>query len=75
MLKDNYSGMTNVKFVELDIDNNSDMIEDNEYYNIEVQSVPTFFISYNGNFTRKFVGCEHLQTINKYLYDNTQYNN
>jgi thiol-disulfide isomerase/thioredoxin len=74
-LKDNYSGTTMVKFIELDIDNDLDIIEDKNYYDIEVKVVPTFFISKNGNFTKKFEGLEHLQTINKYLYDSTQVNN
>ena len=74
-LKDNYSTITNIKFIELDIDDDSDIIDDKNYYNIEVLKVPTFFVSKNGNFTRKFEGGEHLQTINKYLYDNTQVKN
>ncbi len=68
-LKDNYSGVSDVKFVELDIDANSDIIEDKNYYDIEVNSVPTFLISKNGCFTRKYEGTTHLQSINKYLYD------
>lgn len=74
-LKNNYSGISEIKFVELDIDNHSSIIEDKEYYDIEVNSVPTFFISKNGNFTRKFEGSEYLQNINEYLYASTQYNN
>ena len=68
-LKDNYSGIKDIKFVELDIDDNSDIIEDKDYFDIEVKSVPTFFISKNGCFTRKYEGTTHLQSINKYLYD------
>lgn len=68
-LKDNYSGVSDIKFVELDIDANSDIIEDKNYYDIEVNSVPTFLISKNGCFTKKYEGTTHLQSINKYLYD------
>jgi thiol-disulfide isomerase/thioredoxin len=69
-LKNNYTGVPDVKFVELDIDRDSWIIEDKINFDIDVNVVPTFFISKNGNFTRKFEGLEHLQTINKYLYDN-----
>lgn len=68
-LKDNYSGVSGVKFVELDIDEHSNIIEDKNYFDIEVNSVPTFLISQKGSFTRKFEGTSHLQSINKYLYD------
>lgn len=73
-LKDNFSSVDNVKFVELDIDDDAAILDDNEYYSIDVKSVPTFFISKNGNFTKKYEGATHLQSINKYLYDNTQTN-
>ena len=69
-LKSNYSTQTNVKFVELDIDNDSEIIEDKKYFDITIGSVPTFFISNNGSFIKKFEGSTYLQTINKYLYDN-----
>lgn len=73
-LKDNYADISNVKFVELDIDNNSDIIEDKNYFDMEVNSVPTFLISNNGSFTRKFEGTSCLQMINQYLYEKTQKN-
>lgn len=66
-LKDKFSSYNNIKFVELDIDENSDMIEDKSYYNIEINSVPTFMIAKNGNFTRKYEGTSHLGFIYKYL--------
>ena len=71
-LKKNHAGVSTVKFVELDIDNDSDIIDDKKYYDIEVSSVPTFLISKNSSFTKKYEGTEYLQTINKYLHDSTQ---
>lgn len=68
-LKNNYVDESKVKFVELDIDNDSNIIEECE---IDVSCVPTFFITKNGNFTKKFEGTEHLQTINKYLYESVK---
>lgn len=69
-LKDKFINHNNIKFVELDIDENSDIIEDKKYYNIEINSVPTFMISKNGNFTRKYEGTTHINTIYKYLLEN-----
>lgn len=73
-LKDNYSSINDIKFVELDIDKDSEIIDNKDYYDITISSVPTFLISKKGNFTRKFEGTTHIQTINKYLYDNSQKN-
>ena len=53
--------------MELDVDEDSDIIEDERYYKIEVDSVPTFLISKKGSFVRKFVGGGYLEEINNYL--------
>lgn len=68
-LKNNFVSINGIKFIELDIDLDTDIIEDKNYYDIEINSVPTFIISKDGNFTRKYEGIEYLQQINEYLYN------
>jgi thiol-disulfide isomerase/thioredoxin len=68
-LKTSYLQNQNVKFIELDVDNDTDIIEDNKYYNIEVKAVPTFLISKNGSFIRKFEGGGFLNEIDEYIYN------
>ncbi len=66
-LKENYHQIPNIKFYELDIDKDSHLLDDKDYYDIIIDSVPTFLVSKNGNFTKKFEGIDHIDTINKYL--------
>ena len=66
-IKSNYQNNSGVKFVELDVDDDSDIIEDTKYYKIDIDSVPTFLISKKGSFTRKYVGGGYLEQINEYL--------
>jgi thiol-disulfide isomerase/thioredoxin len=68
-LKSSYSNFDNVKFVELDIDNDNEIIENKKYYDLEIDSVPTFLISNNGSFTKKYVGGGFLNEINEYLLE------
>lgn len=71
-LKENYVKFDNIKFVELDVDEHSHILDDKNYFDISVDSVPTFLISVNGNFTRKYSGSNHIESINKYIYENVQ---
>lgn len=66
-IKASYLNTNAVRFVEFDIDNDADILEDKDYYDIEIDSVPTFLIGYNGSFTRKFVGGGYLNEINEYI--------
>lgn len=68
-LKSSYSQNRNVKFIELDIEDDVDIIEDTKYYNIEVKAVPTFLISKNGGFIRKFEGGGYLNEIDEFIYN------
>lgn len=68
-LKKNYADVDSIKFFELDVDDDSNLLDDKEYYDISVDSVPTFLIAKNGNFTKKYEGTDHLEAINKYLYE------
>jgi thiol-disulfide isomerase/thioredoxin len=68
-LKDNYNGYDSIKFIELDIDADSDIIENKDYFDISIESVPTFYISKKGSFTKKYEGGTHLDSINKYLFE------
>lgn len=68
-LKSKYLSKQNIKFVELDIDSDSDILEDEEYYKIKIDSIPTFLISSNGSFTKKFMGTGFLINIDEYITD------
>lgn len=75
ILKQNYADVDNIKFIELDIDADAHILENKDFYDIEIESVPTFLISNGGNFTKKYEGTTHLEQINKYLFDTIQKNN
>jgi len=66
-LKSNYSNIHNVKFVELDIDNDIEILDDKKYYDIEYNVFPTFIIAKNSSFTKKYIGCGYLNNINEYI--------
>jgi len=68
-LKSSYSEKQEIKFIELDVDDDADIIGDSKYYNIEVNAVPTFLISKNGSFIRKFEGGGYLNEIDKFIYN------
>lgn len=68
-LKLSYSNITNIKFIELDIDLDSEIISDKKHYDIEIDSVPTFLISKDGVFIKKYIGGGYLNEINKYLLE------
>lgn len=69
ILKNKFNDVNGIQFVELDVDDDSDIIEDKKYYNIEINSVPTFLISKNGVFEKKYEGTSHIGLIDKYLSD------
>jgi thiol-disulfide isomerase/thioredoxin len=68
-VKSAYSLNNKVKFVELDVDDDMDIIEDKKYYNIDVNAIPTFLISRNGSFVRKYEGGGYLNEINDFIYN------
>ena len=68
-LKSTYSKLSDIKFVELDIDDNPDIIENKKYYDIDINSIPTFLITKNGSFTKKYVGGGYLDEIDKYILE------
>lgn len=72
-LKSNYSMNNKVKFIELDVDDDVDIIDDKKYYDITIDSIPTFLISKNGCFIRKYEGGGYLGKINEFIYDHTTY--
>ena len=67
-LKSIHSNNPDIKFIELDIDDDADIIEDKKYYDIDVNSVPTFLITKNGSFTKKYSGGGYLDDINEYIF-------
>ena len=66
-IKNNYKMNPNVKFIDLDIDDDSNILEDKKYYNIDINSVPTFLISKNGSFIKKIEGNGQLNEINNLI--------
>lgn len=71
-LKLSHSQNKNVKFIEFDVEHDAEIIEDTKYYNIEVNAIPTFLISKNGSFSRKYEGGGYLNEINSFIYDHHQ---
>lgn len=69
-LKNTWVLTQGVKFIELDVDLDNNILDDKSYYNIEIDSVPSFLISRNGSFTRKFSGTNYLDLIHKYISEN-----
>jgi thiol-disulfide isomerase/thioredoxin len=66
-LKNAWASIPGVKFIELDVDADESILSDKSYYDIEVDSVPSFLISKNGSFTRKYSGTNYLESIHKYI--------
>jgi thiol-disulfide isomerase/thioredoxin len=66
-IKSKYINNQNIKFVELDIDIDNEILEDKKYYNIEIESIPTFLISNNGSFIKKFIGLGYMNEIKEYI--------
>jgi thiol-disulfide isomerase/thioredoxin len=66
-LKLKYKTIPDVDFVEFDIDKNSNIIDDSEFYNISIDSVPSLMITRNGNFTKKYEGTGCINNIDEYL--------
>lgn len=56
-----------IKFLELDIDEFEELIQSKEYYDISVDSVPYFKISYNGAWVKDYKGTSCIQEIDDLL--------
>lgn len=66
-LKDNWISTAGIKFIELDIDDNEYILTNKDYYDIDINIVPSFLVSKNGSFTRKYSGTKYLDMINQYI--------
>lgn len=66
-LKFFYKNYSNVKFIDLDIDEHEYILEDKNYYDIDINAVPTFLISQNGSFIKKIEGSGQLYEINQLI--------
>ena len=51
-LKENFEQFDEIKFSEFDLDEDEDIINDTEYYDFAVNSIPHFKICYDGNIDR-----------------------
>lgn len=68
ILKNKFSDQENtIKFLELDIDEFEELIENKEYYDINVESVPYFKVSYNGAWIKDYKGTSCIQDIENLL--------
>ena len=76
--KDNYNILKQkfsskiIKFIELDVDEFSELIESKEYYDIEIKSIPYFKIAYNGVWAKDFSGTSCIEEIDGILNKITQ---
>ena len=64
-LKNNFKN--NVKFYELDVDKDEEIINDKTYYEVNVKSVPYFLIAYDKNFEYEFSGTNCINDINNII--------
>ena len=64
-LKDSYSKHKDIKFIELDIDDHEYIINNKEFYDMDIKSVPHFLVSFNGNFINQYSGTHCLNDINE----------
>lgn len=70
-LKQNYAVLKNkfsdqektIKFLELDINEFEELIENKEYYDITVETIPYFKISYNGVWVKDYKGISCIPEI------------
>lgn len=62
-LKHDFSDYKEIKFAELDVDENSDVVNDTEFYDFGISSIPHFKICYDGNVVKDFTGGGHLDDI------------
>ena len=65
MLKEKFN-TEKIKFLEFDIDEDKDIVEDTEHYNFKIQSIPHFKICYKGNIINEINGSK-LEEINSIL--------
>ncbi len=66
LLKDNFKQfISDIKFIELDIDDYSDIINDTRYYDLNVASIPHFKLCYDGDIIKEYNGCESIMEIDK----------
>ena len=56
-----------IKFLEFDIDAFEELINDKEYYDIQINQVPTFKITYKGEWIKTFKGASCIQEVNDLL--------
>ena len=56
-----------IKFIELDVDEDSDLINDKTYYDINIESVPYFKLAYKTEWRKGFSGGNSIKDIDKVL--------
>jgi thiol-disulfide isomerase/thioredoxin len=67
-LKEKFSKSSNIiKFIELDIEEFEDLINDKEYYDINVKTIPYFKLSYKGSWGKDFSGTSCIPEIDEAL--------
>ena len=68
LLKEKYANASNIiKFIELDIEEFEDLINDKEYYDINVKTIPYFKLSYKGSWGKDFSGTSCIPEIDEAL--------
>ncbi len=62
-IKDEFSEYSDIKFIEFDVDDDAGIVNDTEYYDFGISSIPHFKICYDGNIVKDFTGGGHLDDI------------
>ena len=65
-LKNRYQN-DKIKFIELDVDLDSKIINDQTYYEINIDSIPFFMVCHKGNFINEFKGGGCLSSIEEII--------
>ncbi len=63
MLKEEFSRYSEIKFVELDLDDDDEIVNSTKYYDFAIKSIPHFKFCYDGNIIDQYDGAQSLIQI------------
>ena len=68
-LKAKYANQKDIiKFIELDIDEFEELVQNKEYYDIDVESIPFFKLAYKGSWAKNYKGTACIGDIDNALH-------
>ena len=62
-LKEQYLTNSNVKFIELDVDNDDQLINETKLYNFNIGSIPTIKIYHDGALLNEYLGTDKIDKV------------